>query len=96
MVWHCNYLQNCKEIGANRQTMKKVVVSRSEVLRSCYMVEIEEFDPGMLIFIDETSCERCSLERKYGYCLRGIQPISHQLLVYGKRISAIGIMTTRC
>jgi len=76
--------------------MKKAVVSRLEVLRSCYKVEIEEFDPGMLISIDETGCERCSLERKYGYRLRGIQPISHQLLVYGKRISAIGIMTTRC
>lgn len=48
------------------------------------MVEIEEFDPGMLIFIDETGCEMCSLERKYGYCLRGIQPISHQLLVFWK------------
>ena len=34
--------------------------------------------------------------RKYGYDLRGIPPVSHQLFVkYGKHISTIGVMTTK-
>ena len=43
----------------------------------------------------QLSCERCNLVQKCSYGLREIPPVSHQLLVYGKRISAIGIMTTR-
>ena len=82
-------------LGLTHQKMKKVAVRRSEVLRARYMVEMEEFDPDMFVFIDETGCERRNLVRTYGYGLRGIPPISHHLVVYGKRISAIGIMTTR-
>ena len=29
------------------------------------------------------------------YGLRGITPVTHKLDIYGKRISAIGVMTTR-
>ena len=72
-----------------------VCFRRSEVVKTRYMVETEEFYSDLLVFIDETGCERCSLVRKYGYGLRGIPLASHQLFVYGKRISAIGIMTTR-
>ena len=87
--------RTAKRLGLRRQKMKKVADRRSDVLRACYMVEIEEFHPDMLVFIDETGCERRNLVRKYGYGLRGIPPVSHQLLVYGKRVSAIGVITTR-
>ena len=70
-----------------------VCFRRSEVVKTRYMVETEEFYSDLLVFIDETGCERCNLVRKYG--LRRIPLASHQLFVYGKRISAIGIMTTR-
>ena len=57
------------------------------------MVEIEEFHPDMLVFIDETGCEMRNLVRKYD--LRGISDVSHQLFVYGKCVSAIVVMSTR-
>ena len=59
------------------------------------MAEIEAFDPDMILFIDETGCDRRNLVRHLGYGLRGITPMTQQLLVYGQRISAIGVMSTR-
>ena len=34
--------------------------------------------------------------REYGYGLRGITPVQHQIVVHGQRISSIGILTTDC
>ena len=55
------------------------------------MAEMSTFDPDMLVFIDETGCERRHSIRQYGYALRGITSVQYQLFVYGKRI---GILTT--
>lgn len=78
-----------------RQKMKKIAIRRSEVLRAKYMAEIEEFDPDMIVFLDETGCDKRSSIRQFGYGLRGITPVTHKLDIYRKRISAIGVMTTR-
>ena len=59
------------------------------------MAEIEEFDPDMIVFLDETGCDKRSSIRQFGYGLRGITPVTHKLDIYRKRISAIGVMTTR-
>ena len=59
------------------------------------MAEIEAFDPKMLVFIDETGCDKRNSKRLFGYGIRGITPITHHLLGGGKRISAIGVMSTR-
>ena len=80
--------------------MKKYAIRRSEILIAQYMAEIEAFDPEMLVFIDETGCDRRNSIRQVGYGIRGITPITHRLLIYGKRISgkrisAIGVMSTR-
>ena len=75
--------------------MKKIAIRCSEVLRAKYMAEIEAFDPDMLVFLDETGCDKRNSIRQFGYGLRGITPVTHKLDIYGKRISAIGVMTTR-
>ena len=75
--------------------MKKIAIRCSEVLRAKYMAEIEAFDPDMLVFRDETGCDRRNLIRQFGYGLRGITPVTHKLVTYGKCIAAIGVMTTR-
>ena len=54
------------------------------------------FNPNMFIWIDETGSDRRKTVRTYyGYSLRGLPPHSCQLIVGGKRISAIPVMTTR-
>ena len=41
------------------------------------MVEIELFDPEMLVFIDETGCDKRNLLRQYGHGIRGLTPVTH-------------------
>ena len=75
--------------------MKRIAIERSDVLRGQYVADIDVFDPSMLVFVDESEFDRWNLVRQFGYGLRGITPVTHQLLVYGQRISAIGVLTTR-
>lgn len=86
--------RTAKRLGLSRQKMRKVAVQQSNVKRADYMVEIEAFDSEMLVFIDETGCDKRNLIRQYGYGVRGLTPVTHKYIVYGKRISAIGVMTT--
>lgn len=58
-----------------------------------YISEIMDFDPKTLIFIDETGSTHRNEIRKYGYSLRGLRPVTQKLCVYGKRLSAIGVLT---
>lgn len=48
----------------------------------------------MLLFVDETGCDRKNVARRFGYSLRGFPAKDHRLLVRGKRFSAIGLMST--
>ena len=43
------------------------------------MVEIEVFDPEMLVFIDDTGCDKCNLVRQCGYSVRGLTPVTNLL-----------------
>ena len=57
------------------------------------MAEVSVYDPSMLIWIDETGCDRRNIMRKWGYSLRGIQPRDYRILARGKRYSAIPVMS---
>ena len=52
------------------------------------------FRKDLFVWVDETGCDRRNYIRKYGYAIRGHTPVSHHLLVRGKRISAITAMAT--
>lgn len=51
------------------------------------------YDPQMLIWIDESGCDRRNSTRKRGYSFRGITPKDHRLLVRGTRYSTVPIMS---
>ena len=74
-------------------TYKKVRIIALQ--RSEYMAEISQYDPEMLMWLDETGSDRRKSIRTHGYSLRGMSPQSIQLRVGGKRVSAIPVMTTR-
>ena len=79
-----------KHIGLTQQKMKHVAIGRSDVLNRCqYMADIDVFDPNMLVFVDELDNSTI-----FCYGLWGITPVTHQLLVYGQHISAIGVIIT--
>ena len=52
------------------------------------------FDPDMIIWVDETGSARRNSVRPYGYSLKGMRAVSHELRVLGRRINAIGAMST--
>ena len=56
------------------------------------MAEIAAFDTSMLVFVDETGCDKRNALRKFGYALRGHRASAHTFLSRGRRISAVGAM----
>ena len=84
-----------KRFGLSRQKMRNIAIMRSDILRAQYLADMSIFDPNMLVFIDETGCQRRNAIRRYGYGLRGITPVQHQLFIHGKHISGIGVLSTR-
>ena len=81
-------------LGTTRQRIKRVSLQRSEVKRAEFWAEISAFEPSMMLWIDETGCDRRNALRKYGYDIRGQPPQEHTLILRGKRHSAIGILST--
>ena len=96
-IW-ASYSTICRTIRQQGFTYKKVriiALQRSEEKRIEYMAEISQYDPEMLMWLDETGSDRRKSIRTHGYSLRGMSPQSIQLRVGGKRVSAIPVMTTR-
>lgn len=58
------------------------------------MAEVSAYDPSMLIWIDESGCDRRHATRKWAYSLRGMTPRDHKLLSRGKRYSVVPVMST--
>jgi len=85
--------QTLQYMGCTRQAMKHVASQRSDEERARYMAEISMYDPTMIIWIDETGCDKRHSTRKWSYSIRGLTPQDHRLLARGKRYSAITSMS---
>ena len=82
-----------KQMGCTRQTMHHVAIQRSDAMRAKFMAEISVYDPAMLVWLDETGCDRRNTTRKYGYSIRGMPISDHHLLVRGTRYTAIPVIS---
>lgn len=80
-------------MGCSRQVIRHVAIQRSDSLRAKFMSEISMYDPSMLVWTDESWCDRRNSTRKFGYSLRGIRPVDHRILVRGVRYSAIPVVS---
>ena len=56
--FYVNCCRTAKRLALTRQKMKQIGIGQK--LRAQYMAEISAFDPDMLVFIDDTGCERCN------------------------------------
>ena len=81
--------------GMSRQKMTNVALQRSDVKRAEFITEMMQFNTDMFVFVDETGSDSRNFIRKFGYGLKGIPPVSYNLRVSGKRISAIGVLSSR-
>ena len=82
-----------QRLGLTRKKVQLVDLQCSMEMQARFMAEISIFDPQMLVWVDETGSARRNSVRTYGYSLKGIRAVSHQLRVGGKRINAIGVMS---
>lgn len=86
----CKFLHS---YGFSHQKMCLVALQRDHKLRQQYLLDIQEYNPEMIIFLDETGCDKRDAARRYGYSMRGIPMQNHTMLVRGERVSAIAIMS---
>lgn len=82
-----------KLMKCTRQAMHRVAIQRSDEMRAKFMAEVSLYDPSMLLWLDESGCDRRNTIRKYGYSMRGIPLCDQRLLVRGIRYSAIPILS---
>ena len=82
-----------KKLELSRQKITHVALQQSELLHLEFIAEMAAFDPAMILWLDETGCDRRNALRHYGYGIRGLPPQDHQLQLRGVRYSAIGILS---
>ena len=79
---HVNYITGvditesavCRFLQRNNFSHKKLcnlASQRSEVLRQSFVIQCAIYDADMMVFVDETGCDRRSSMRRFGYALKG-------------------------
>ena len=66
--------------GFSHKKLSHRALQRSDQLRETFLSEISIYEPHMLVFVDETGCDRCTALRKYGYSLKGRPATADTLL----------------
>ena len=87
----CRIVQH---LGLAKKKVQRIALQCSGELQLQFMAEMSMFDPQMIIWVDETGSAWRNSVRSYGYGLRGMHTISHELRVLGQRINGIGAMST--
>ena len=85
-------LRALKSMGCTRQVICQIPIQRSEMMRAKFMAEISVYDPSMLVWLDESGCDRRNAIRKYGYSVRGMRPVEYRIFARGVRYPAIPII----
>ena len=80
------------QYGLSRKKIQHVALQRNLSQRASFTANISCYPKEMLVWVDETGCDKCDLRRKFGYSFRGERAECRWLLVRGKRISAIAAM----
>ncbi|KIO15672.1 hypothetical protein M407DRAFT_86870, partial [Tulasnella calospora MUT 4182] len=60
--------------------------------REEYFVSIGKYQPGQLVFVDESAVDRCTPARRYGWARSGQQARMHGHFVHGARY----VISTKC
>ena len=79
--------------GFSRKKIQHVALQRSLIYRAAYLANCTYFPKEMLVWVDETGCDKRDMLRRYGYSFRGQKAVCRRLLVRGRRISAIAALT---
>ena len=86
--------RHLKKMGITRKKVKGLAEQQTESVRLSFMAEMSVFEPSMLIWLDETGCDKRNAARQYGYCLRGLTPRTYTFKSGGRRYTQIMAMST--
>ena len=56
----------------SHKKLTKIASQCTEELREKFLIDCSAYEPEMLVFVDETGCDRRSAMRRFGYSLRGM------------------------
>ena len=84
-----------RKLGFTRQKIQHIALQQSEAEQIKFIVEVMAvFHHSLILWIDETGCDRRNSLRKYAYGIRGQAPRDYQLQMRGVHYSAIGILSS--
>lgn len=91
--WWIDYLSLFASPKFSRKKLSKIACQRSERLREKFMIDCYAYTPEMLIFVDETGCEKRNTQRKFAYSLRGNQNwfTEHGMISLPMQVNRLGI-----
>ena len=72
------------KMGFTWEKIHHIAMQQSELLRAEFMAKISVYDPEMIIWTDESGCDRRNSACKYGYSLRGLPVKDYRILARGK------------
>ena len=81
-----------KQYGYTRKKIQHIATQRSKEYRASFIADMSFYKKEMLVWVDESGCDKRNLLRKFGYSLRGERTICPRLLVRGTRISAVAAL----
>ena len=61
-------------MGCSRQAILHIPVQRSDEMGAKLMAEISIYDVSMLLWVDESGCNRRDSTHKWGYSVKGTPP----------------------
>lgn len=80
--------------GFTRKKVQHVALQRCLEYRASFIADICSYPKEMIVWVDETGCDKRNLLRKYGYSLRGERAVCHRMLVRGTRISTVAAISS--
>eukprot|EP00732_Lithocolla_globosa_P000335 Lithocolla_globosa_v1_NODE_95_length_6502_cov_31.661238.p2 type:complete len:342 gc:universal NODE_95_length_6502_cov_31.661238:3139-2114(-) len=83
-------------LGLTRHKIERIARQRDRYLRACYLSVIFFYNRDQLVFLDETGCDRRTIQRTHGYHIRG-RPLrlKHGYYYRGVRHSTITAMNSK-
>jgi hypothetical protein len=67
--------------------MTKAAIERDEVKRTKYLCEVGQYRADQLVFVDESSFDKRTTHRNYGWSLRGERATKRCHFIRGRRYS---------
>jgi len=84
-----------KSLGFHRRKLEIQAYEASMSKQAEFILKVSAYETNQLVFVDETHSNRRSLERKYGWALRGQKPMKRGVYLRGKKYSSVAAMCSQ-